>query len=172
VKRAPRRRERPGVPEWTSPRIAAFLASESEAPVVQACLDAAADYFAAAEGRPVGPKEGIDLCAEAAADSTRRLFLLRESREAIPAGLLSLVLDYPEPGEATIALLALRPERRRQGLGRELVVALGDWLRRRQIQTLRLGVRQGAEGAAEFWQAVGFEETPSVYGVREFMFRL
>jgi ribosomal protein S18 acetylase RimI-like enzyme len=61
-----------------------------------------------------------------------------------------------------IYYLAVDPAVRRQGLGRVLMAAAGDWLRERGAPKLQLMVRDGNEEALAFYAALGLETQPVV----------
>ncbi len=84
-------------------------------------------------------------------------------------GLIDLVLDHPGRDEATVALLAIVPEARRQGLATRAAEILFARLKSRGCRTVRLGVRRGALGAAEFWASLGMVESGRDGPVRQFV---
>ncbi|HYQ80353.1 MAG TPA: GNAT family N-acetyltransferase [Anaeromyxobacteraceae bacterium] len=138
------------------PRLRAVLAGPEHGPVVQACLDAAPDYFERTEGRPAGPGAGADLVADAEADPARRLYLL-EPRGGGPAvGVLDLHLDYPEPGVAHIGLLLFRESCQGMGYGKETTAAVEATLARSGFRALRLSVTDENQDAHAFWARLGF----------------
>ncbi|HVQ08091.1 MAG TPA: GNAT family N-acetyltransferase [Allosphingosinicella sp.] len=53
--------------------------------------------------------------------------------------------------------LAVAPERRRQGLGREMMAAAEAWLRRRGVPKIQLMVREDNEAARAFYEALGLK---------------
>lgn len=53
--------------------------------------------------------------------------------------------------------LAAAPDRRREGLGRQLMEAAEAWLRERDAPKLQLMVRTGNEAALGFYRALGLE---------------
>lgn len=142
-------------------------ADARDADELQACLEACSAYFREAEGRDVRRSEAADLLGEVAANPSRRVFVVRGDGEE-SLGVLDVALAHPSKREATVAFLALRPSARRRGLGKEIVARLFASLRRRGFRRVRLGVRRGARGAADFWTALGFEETRPEGGVRQF----
>ncbi len=156
----------------SSARVEALPADDVDPAEVQRCLEASNDYFRAAEGREVGPNDALDLCGEADADASRLVFLLRDRGTRAAVGVVDLALDHPTRGEATLALLLLVPSARRRGLGREVAAATVEALRSLGFRAVRLGVRRGAAGAAEFWASLGFDEIGDEDGVREFLRRL
>lgn len=65
--------------------------------------------------------------------------------------------------------LAVEPERRRQGLGRELVLDALRWLRRRRVERVVVNTPTGNEAALALYQSLGFRREQrglSVLGAR------
>lgn len=76
---------------------------------------------------------------------------------------------------AHLALLAVRPAERRQGIGRLLVEWLVASARVAGIASLHLELRAGNEAARGFYRALGFDETivvPGYYRGREAALRM
>ncbi len=143
---------------FLGPRLRALRAGPEHAPVFQACLEAAPDYFERTEGRPAGPDAAADLIADAEADPARRVYLL-EPRGGGPAvGVLDLHLDYPEPGTAHIGLLLFRESCQGMGYGKETAAAVEAALARAGYRALRLSVTDENQDAHAFWTRVGFAE--------------
>lgn len=140
------------------PRLRAVPAAPEHAPAVQACLDAAPDYFERTEGRPAGPGAAADLVAEAEADPARRVYLLEPHGGGPAVGVLDLHLDYPEPGTAHIGLLLFRESCQGMGYGKETAAAVEAALARAGYRALRLSVTDENQDAHEFWARVGFAE--------------
>jgi ribosomal protein S18 acetylase RimI-like enzyme len=66
-----------------------------------------------------------------------------------------------------IYYLAVAPDLQRSGLGRELMAAAEDWVRRQGLPKLQLMVRDGNDAAAGFYAALGYELQPvQVWGQR------
>lgn len=61
-----------------------------------------------------------------------------------------------------IYYLAVRSERRRQGLGRVRQTASEDWLRTKSAVKIHLMVRRGNESALGFYQQIDYEESDVV----------
>ena len=147
-----------GEPSFHGPRLRAVRAGPENAPVFQACLDAAPDYYERTEGRPAGPSAAADLIADAEADPARLVYLL-EPRGGGPAvGVLDLHLDYPEPGTAHIGLLLFRESCQGMGYGKETAAAVEAGLARAGYRALRLSVADENHDAHAFWTRVGFAE--------------
>ena len=60
--------------------------------------------------------------------------------------------------EADMMKLAVAPRRRRQGIARQLVEALGDALRAQGVQSLTLEVRASNEAAIQLYRSLGFTQ--------------
>lgn len=52
--------------------------------------------------------------------------------------------------------LAVRPDRRRSGVGRALVEAIAEWFRRHDVSWLQVNHSPANESATAFWRALGF----------------
>jgi RimJ/RimL family protein N-acetyltransferase len=139
-------------------RLRLVEAGAADAPEVQACLEAAPDYFGRTEGGPPSPGAAADLLADAEADPARRVFLLYPRAGRTAVGVLDLHLDYPGPGEAHIGLLLLREAWQGMGYGREAATALERTLGRAGFRSLRLSVTDENLGARLFWERIGFAE--------------
>lgn len=153
-------------------RLSASLVTARDLLALQACLQQCDDYFRQVEGRGVTAESAADLWADVAADPRRRLYLVRDRADGAACGVLDLTLDCPQPAEVTIALFALVPEARGQGLGTELCRDLFGLFECRGVEAVRLGVRLGAAGAAEFWTSLGLVECGGGAQVREFRLAL
>jgi ribosomal protein S18 acetylase RimI-like enzyme len=143
---------------FSTPRLRAEPATAGSANALQEVLDAAPAWGRLAEA-PRGPGAGADLLADAEADPERRLLLLwpcGAGRRGPAAGLLDLQLHWPEPRAAHVRLLVLRESLQGRGLGREAAEALEVALRREGFLALRLSVTDENEGAARFWERLGF----------------
>src|SRR5574341_245257 len=140
------------------PRLRALRAGAEHAPVVQACLDSAPDYFERTEGRPAGPTAAADLLADAEADPDRRVYLLAPRGGGPAVGVLDLHLGYPEPGTAHIGLLLFRESCQGMGYGKETAAAVEAALARAGYLALRLSVTDENLDARAFWSRVGFAE--------------
>ena len=58
--------------------------------------------------------------------------------------------------------LAVAPDRRRGGLGREMMAAAEAWLRARNVPKIQLMVRNSNTEALDFYQALGLERQPVI----------
>lgn len=54
--------------------------------------------------------------------------------------------------------LATAPDRRREGIGKELMFACESWLESQGIPAIRLMVRSDNAGVVDFYDAIGYEE--------------
>ena len=69
--------------------------------------------------------------------------------------------------EADMMNVAVHPDYRRQGIGRDLVLALSDALRKKDIKGLMLEVRQSNTPAIALYEQLGFQQV----GVRPNYYR-
>lgn len=151
------------LPEIAGGGLRATPAAPADAAALQACLDAARDYFVLTEGAPAGRDAARDLLADAEADETRRVFLVR-GPGGPPLGFLDLHLHQPEPGVAHVGVLTLRPEARGRGVGRALIEALARALAAAGFAALRCSVGDENPDARAFWERVGFFEVGRLEG--------
>jgi len=144
------------LPPILTARVLARTATVEDAPLVQACLDAAPDYSWTTAGARAPADAALDLLRDAEADPERRVFLLSPPGGGTPFGVLDLYLHQPEPEVAHLALLLLRERSQGQGLGREVVEALTQALSTAGFAALRLSVTDENPGARAFWERLGF----------------
>jgi ribosomal protein S18 acetylase RimI-like enzyme len=131
-------------------------ASRSTEAAVQDCLAGCPGYFERVEGAPAGPAEAARLLAEAEADPLRRVYLFTLKRGRVPAAVLDLWLDQPEPGTAHLGLLLVREALQGQGLGREVMAALEPALAAAGSDLLRLSVADENREVQGFWEGLGY----------------
>lgn len=84
------------------------------------------------------------------------------------------VMQFGEE-RAHLVLLAVRPPRRRRGLGRRMVEWLLDSAQAAGMASVHLELRQGNHEALAFYRALGFSETllvPGYYGAQEAALRM
>lgn len=88
--------------------------------------------------------------------------VLISDREGAPIGLALLRPRAPAPGDATIAFLAVQPERRFRGLGGEAGMAV-ERLARERLAARRVyaGIPEGRGLAVYFWLRLGFRPLSS-----------
>ena len=118
---------------------------------------AAGDYFLPLTGRaepdPSAARHEIEACSTHA---SRAIALLTSLESGEPAGSVGWWLGNPEPDVALIGLLMLVPERRGQGLGREVIEALAERFAADGIRRLRTAVPTTHYAAHDFLRSVGF----------------
>jgi ribosomal-protein-alanine N-acetyltransferase len=84
------------------------------------------------------------------------------------------IMEFGE-ARAHLLLLAVRPRRRRLGIGRRLVEWLIESARTAGIDSVHLELRAGNEAAGNFYRALGFSPTitvPGYYNGREAALRM
>jgi RimJ/RimL family protein N-acetyltransferase len=145
-----------GLPLAATARLTVVEATRAGLEALQACLDGCPDYFERTEGAAPGRDAAALLLDEAEADPMRRLYLFSLRRGGVPAALLDLWLDQPEPGTAHVGLLLVREALQGQGLGGEAVAALEAALGAAGCQALRLSVTDENRQAEGFWERLGF----------------
>ena len=83
--------------------------------------------------------------------------VLISDAEGAPAGIGLVRPDSPSAGDATIAFLAMQPERRYRGLGGEAGLAVERLVREKLgAQRVYVGVPEGRGLAVYFWLRLGF----------------
>ena len=58
--------------------------------------------------------------------------------------------------------VAVAPSQRRRGLGRALVAAAEEWLRRRGVPKVHLMVRETNQAVADFYKRLGYDPMPRI----------
>jgi len=140
------------------PRLLALPATGAHAPHIQSCFEGAPDYFVRTEGAPPEADAAAQLLADAEVDEQRQVFVLAPRSGGPAAGVLDLLLDYPEPETAQIVLLLFRESCQGLGYGRETTAVLEAALAGRGFRALRLSVVDENPGAQAFWEQLGFAE--------------
>ena len=80
---------------------------------------------------------------------------LVEERDGV---VVAYVGSQSSPPEADVMNVAVSPDFRRQGIGESLMVALGEALAQKGIETLTLEVRASNEGAISLYTRLGYEQ--------------
>ncbi len=80
---------------------------------------------------------------------------LVEERDGV---VVAYVGSQSSPPEADVMNVAVSPDFRRQGIGESLMVALGEALVQKGIETLTLEVRASNEGAISLYTRLGYEQ--------------
>ena len=95
------------------------------------------------------------LWAFASDEQVRTLVVARdqETKDIVGYFALQYVLD-----EAEIAIIAVKQQYRRQGIGREILQEIKCFCQGKSITTIHLEVRSENEAAIHFYRAFGFEE--------------
>jgi GNAT superfamily N-acetyltransferase len=83
--------------------------------------------------------------------------VLISDAEGAPIGVALLRPETPAPGDATIAFLAVQPERRYRGLGGEAGLAVERLARERlRVRRVYAGIPEGRGLAVYFWLRLGY----------------
>jgi ribosomal protein S18 acetylase RimI-like enzyme len=88
----------------------------------------------------------------AVAGATSTIFVHRGE-----SGLAASVMTGFDGHRGWVYYLAVAPERRRLGLGREMMAAAEAWLRRRGVPKIQLMVREDNEAALAFYEGLGLK---------------
>jgi ribosomal protein S18 acetylase RimI-like enzyme len=88
-------------------------------------------------------------------------------RGGTPVGLCIVRIDHAPPileetERAEITDLGVRPEARRQGIGRRLVEEALEWIRDRGVARVEIQVATGNPEGQAFWRAIGFDDLMDV----------
>lgn len=124
---------------------------------LQAVFEAAGDHFLPLTGRPEPDPDAAAREVEGGARTPGRdvaLVSLHESGE--PVGALGWWRGHPEPDVALVGMLLVVPARRGEGIAREALGALEEWLRSTGIRRLRTGVSTRDRRAPAVLEALGF----------------
>lgn len=77
-------------------------------------------------------------------------------------GIVGGMLDSENPAIAHLVSMWVAPEYRKTGVGTQLVTAIVDWAKSKQVAALCLMVTSNNEAAIEFYQRLGFIKTEHV----------
>jgi ribosomal protein S18 acetylase RimI-like enzyme len=124
---------------------------------LQNLLERCSDYYQLHEGEPARLTAATDEFDHVPPEIPRdNLFILgfHDSEELIAE--MSLVRDYPKPGEWWIALFVVDPRVRSRGYGRRICNAIFEWL---AGSTMLLAVDEENPRGDAFWRSLGFAET-------------
>jgi GNAT superfamily N-acetyltransferase len=112
------------------------------------------------EGEPV-PEDFAESLREAAKTGAVEVLAARAEGRAVGVAVLSYRLSISAAGLlASIEDLYVRPDSRRQGMGRALLEAVEERCASRGVSYVEVQVED--EGAAAFYSAMGYEEEPGV----------
>jgi len=92
-------------------------------------------------------------------DPSRRVFIAETAPGALVGCLqadLRLQRVFARPARGNIANVWVTPEFRRRGVGRALMAAATDWLRREGAAMVVLNVGAGNRAALDFYRALGY----------------
>lgn len=78
------------------------------------------------------------------------------------AGLLGTAMVGHDGHRGWVYYLAVRPDRQRRGIGRQLMVACENWVRERGIAKIQLMVRHSNPAVIEFYTALGYTDSEVV----------
>ena len=91
-------------------------------------------------------------------DPQRHAVVMRRVGDGAVVGRAETLDQHPRDQVPWIGLLELHADVHGQGFGREAADALADWYRSQGHSRLRLGVDDGNDRAAGFWQALGYQK--------------
>lgn len=139
------------------------LLSPAEAPAVFDLYARCADYFLLQDGEVATRSDADELFTDVppgrSPEHQHVLGLRAGGRLDAVAALLA---DYPQAGEWYLGLLLIVPERRGQGLGRELYASIEHWSMRQGATRMLLAVLEENASAYRFWRSLGFRTVRKV----------
>jgi RimJ/RimL family protein N-acetyltransferase len=146
----------------TTARLVLIEPSEADLPGMLAVALSNPDFLATHEGSAgEAGRYDADMLARdlavARSDPRRHAFVIRRHEDGAVVGRAETLDLHPRDQVPWIGLLELHADVHGQGLGREAAEALADWYRDQGETRLRLGVDDGNERAAGFWQALGYQ---------------
>lgn len=144
------------LPRWTIRPV-----TEGELEAVYEMYQRNQEYFALEDTVPTLQGIREDLTAVPPRVELSDKHYLAFWRDGQVEAVLDLVEGYPRSRTLLIGLLLVDQEKRRQGLGREIIKALLQAAGQGGMDTIRLGCLQNNSVGHAFWKAVGF------YDVRE-----
>ena len=115
-----------------------------------ACVDAAFRSFIPKIGKPPAPM----LADYGALIVTGRVHVLEADGE-----LAGVLVTEARPGHLFVDVVAVRPERQRQGLGRRLMAFAAAEARRLRLAEVRLYTHEVMTEALALYPALGYHET-------------
>jgi GNAT superfamily N-acetyltransferase len=130
-----------------------------DAAALQILFERCVDFNILVDGEAVSPTSGQDIFQEAPpgfALENKFLFGVFDHADDL-IGLLEGMWGYPQAGICWIGLLLFTPERRGQGIGRQLMAAFEAYARTQGCPAIMLGVVEENTQAHTFWQNLGFE---------------
>jgi GNAT superfamily N-acetyltransferase len=144
---------------WETERLAAQLLRPGSEALLQMVFTRAADYFVRVSGQP-GPEPGAAEQELAACVATpgREVALLTLLDDGEPAVVLGWWRGNPEPEVALLGMLMVVPEQRGQGLAREALQGLQEWLRGQGIRRVRTAIHASAFAEHRLLRRLGFEQ--------------
>jgi ribosomal protein S18 acetylase RimI-like enzyme len=124
-------------------------AQAADRTAVEACVDAAFRDFIAEIGKPPAPM----LADYGALIGRGQVHVLEADGE-----LLGLLVSEAKPDHLFVDVVAVRPERQRQGLGRRLMAFAAGEARRLGLAEVRLYTHEVMTGALALYPALGYHE--------------
>lgn len=139
-------------------------ASPADTPLIYRAWMSVREHYARTDARvmnaPVTEPEFAAGLRDTIARATTIALVAEDAGELV--GFLSGGIELNQPDRlperhATIGYLYVDPAHRRDGIGRALVAALGEWAAKQDgVGHLEMTVLARDEGAAAFWRSLGF----------------
>jgi len=134
-----------------------------DGPALEELVEACADYYDAAFGRPPFPAEAqsMYMALPDGADPHSKLLLgVFRSGDAALVGVLDVIRNHPKRATWDLGLLLLRPEERGKRLGAQVYGAFEQLARSEGANEIVLLTREDMHGAHRFWVRRGFVDEP------------
>ena len=145
------------IPELTVQRI--HRNDESAMRDLQSLLERCSDYYELHEGEPPGASAATDEFDLPERFSSYEVVILGYRNRDNLIAEMSLLRDYPTPGEWWMALFVVDPAMRGRGLGARICEGTFAWLKSLGGTTMVLAADEENPRGQKFWQSLGFVET-------------
>ncbi|MBE9039959.1 N-acetyltransferase [Oscillatoriales cyanobacterium LEGE 11467] len=143
-----------------------------DADVLQVLYDRCTDFFLFSDGlapSPTAAREEFETPPDGKTPQDLYVFGLFD-RDNILVGVIESVRHYPDDRTWWIGLMAIAPEYRGKGLGKDFYTAFEGWVSAQGISQISLAVFATNEMGLRFWQRMGFEidrkTPPQQFGIK------
>lgn len=139
------------------PLITLKKINHSSEALVQTLLDAIPTYYLLIDGVPnAGSAKAVfEELPPGRTYEDKHVLLIEE--DGIPAGVIDLVIGYPQDKVAYIGLLVLDECRQGRGLGKATYQLLENYIRGFEVDSIQLGVNDTNHPGMAFWPKLGFQ---------------
>ena len=147
----------PGEVLFTTTRARVHALGPEDGPAAQALLERCADFFGLVYGHPPEAAEAQSLFVglpEGRTYDDKFTGGISVADELV--GIIDAIRDHPVPDDWALGLLLFVPERRSDGLGREVYEGFEGWAATLGANAVRLVVQDQNRRARAFWERLGF----------------